>query len=129
MIVAWGVIPASATLHALTSLNTGGSVITACNGRWSVTESYSVFPVDAPPLDRRCSLCEACWVEQSLLEHPLTELVTATFSRVGHATRQYMDSLKRFSPSDAKGFEQWLGPCAHGQSPITRCAECAPESK
>lgn len=127
MIVAWGMLEGSFALHALTSLGdpqTKQPIVTACKGRWPLDSGRSVFAVDEPPADRRCDVCQAVWIEQQLIVRPFRELVDHGFSRVGVATRHYRDHLRLFSPADLEGFERWLGPCSHGQSPITRCTTC-----
>lgn len=128
LIVAWAMLPGTAKLHALVALNDGGSAVTACDGRWPTNDRYSVWPVDAAPLDERCERCEGAWVDQRFVERGLRELVDSTYSVIGSETRRFQAELGRFSPRDAAAFEIWLGPCEHGHSPIARCPSgCAPQ--
>src|SRR5690349_1101130 len=111
-------------VHALESLNEGGSVLTACNGRWAITEPYEVWPVDGAPHERTCcSFCEGRFVDEKFVDRGLRELVENTYSIIGRETRRFSGELERHSPADRAGFELWLGPCPHGLSPITRCAQ------
>jgi hypothetical protein len=127
MIVAWAMLEQSWDLHALTHLNHGGMFRTACNGGWPITCNYSLYPVESPPGDQKCPACVAMLVEDAHLKAAgLRALADSAYSVVGTAVKRFAGELAQFSPDDAKGFEQWLGPCSHGQSPITRCTTCAP---
>ncbi len=58
--------------HLIASWNAGGSVLTACRGRWSancVSEESS-----SPPHEDRCEVCERYRVERVQIEIGLDEM-------------------------------------------------------
>lgn len=127
-IICWARHKSDTLVHGIISRNSGGSVVTACRGRWEITEPYEVFPLEAPggPQDNHCNACMGAWVDRKFVERGLRELVENTYSRVGIAVRTFARDLATHSADDAAGFDWWLGPCPHGASPITRCSRgCA----
>lgn len=128
MIIAWAQRLDDCVLHACTSLNDGGSVKLACDGRWPITDHYAVFPVDGRPADKPCAYCDAAWHEEQKNLIGLHDIVRAApSSNISRAVQGFILKLEQFNKADVRGFMRWIGPCEHGRSPITRCTEgCAP---
>lgn len=128
MIIAWAAHFAYPTLHGVLNLNDCGALKTACKGSWAITENYAVWPVDGKPGDKVCAYCDTVWQEQLRETIGLHTMVTAApSSNISRAVQSFILRLETFNKADARGFIRWLGPCSHGASPITRCAEgCAP---
>lgn len=106
----------------------GQSIETACNGRWETKEPCETVALDRAQQHECCAACWSVYVDQRAESRGIRELADGTFSRIGLATRAYEHALEQFSAADAAGFRAWLGPCAHNQSPVTRCAICAPSA-
>lgn len=131
LIVAWAALHSDGQLHGALSLNDGGSVVTACRGRWSITEAFTIVRLDSPIIRAlKHGYCEACfrvWLETKFIERGLRELVDNTQSIIAEQAKQFAHELERFNPTDRAGLEWFIGPCDHGQSPRSRCAlGCAP---
>lgn len=109
-------------LCAVVAVDANG-VSTACRGGWKNTEPAETFALDAVQPAQACPVCWGAFVDQRS-QLGLRELLEGTYSRVGLAARALREELARWSPAVASAFDAWLGPCAHGCSPIATCAVC-----